>query len=88
MEDRLAQLITQGEQLVLLGGADVSTGPNLGLQDDYLVWRSRCFELLTELGPDSGHLLWELKMDTRSHQFYRASASRVLGVIKAARLLL
>ncbi len=87
MEDRLERLIADGEQLVPLGGDDVSTGPNRGLQDNYVVWRSRCVELLTELGTNSGHLLWELKMDTRSHQFYQASASRVLGVMKAARLL-
>ena len=88
MEDRLELLIAEGEQLVPLGGGDVSTGPNRGLQDNYSVWRSRCLELLTELGPGSEHLLLELKMDTRSHQFYQASASRVLGVMKAARLLM
>ena len=48
MEDRLERLIAEGEQLVPLGGGDVSTGPNRGLQDDYVVWRSRCVELLTE----------------------------------------
>ena len=69
------------------GGSDVSTGPNWVLHHEYVVWRSRCVELLTELGPNSGHLLWELKMDTRSHQFYQASASRMLGLMKAARLL-
>ncbi len=85
--DRLERLIAQGEQLVPLGGDDVSTGPNRGLQDDYLAWRSSCVDLLTELGPTAGHLLWELQWDTRSQRFFRDSASRVLGVMKAARLL-
>ena len=85
--DRLDRLIAEGEQLVPLGGGDVSTGPNRGLHDDYFVWHSRCVALLKELGPSAGHLLWELESDTRSHQFYQASASRVLGVMKAARLL-
>ena len=87
MEDRLERLIAEGKQLVPLGGGDVSTRPNWGLHHEYFAWRSRCVDLLMELGPDSGHLLWELKMDTRSYQFYQASASRVLGVMKAARLL-
>ena len=86
--DSLERLISEGEQLVPLGGGDVSTGPNSDLQNDYVAWRSRCLELLTELGPGSEHLLVELKMDTRGHQFYQASASRVLGVMKAARLLI
>ena len=78
----------EGDQLVPLGGADVSTGPNFELQDDYVAWRSRCVALLGELGPTAGHLLWELQWDTRSQRFYQASASRVLGVMKAARMLL
>lgn len=78
VEDRLDRLIAEGERLVPLGGGDVSTGPNLEFQDDYFAWRSRCVELLTELGPDSEHLLWELQWDTRSKRFFRASASRVL----------
>ena len=87
MEDRLAQLITQGEQLVPLGGRDVSSGPNHELHDDYVAWRTRFVALLKELGPTATHLLWELESDTRSGQFYQASASRVLGVMRAARLL-
>ena len=74
--------------MVPLGGDDVFTGPNRGLQDDYVAWRSKCVGLLRELGPAAGHLLWELEADTRGQQFYRASASRVLGVMKAARLTL
>ena len=85
--DSLERLISEGEQLVPLGSGDVSTGPNSDLQNDYVAWRTRCVALLGELGPDSGHLLWELESDTRSHQFYQASASRVLGVMKAARLV-
>ena len=87
MEDRLERLIAEGEQLVPLGGGDVSTGPNRWLHDDYFAWRFRCVELLTELGSTTEHLLWELKMDTRSHRFYQSSGSRVLGVMKSARHL-
>ena len=85
--DRLDRLIAEGEELVSLGGGDVSTGPNHELQDDYRAWRTRCVALLTDLGPDAGHLLREVESDTRGQQFYQASASRVLGVMKAARLL-
>ena len=69
-----------------LGGDDVSAGPNSELQFDYLVWRTECIELLADL-PDASHLVRELASDTRGEQFYKASASRVLGVMKAARLL-
>ena len=85
--DRLDRLIAEGEQLVPLSRGDVSTGPNLELQDDYVAWRSTCVQLLRELGPTAGYLLWELESDTRGQQFYRASASRVLGVMKAAQRL-
>ena len=85
--DRLNQLIATGEQLVPLGGVDASTGPNKDVQVDYHAWRTRCVELLKELGPDAGYLLREVESDTRGEQFYRASASRVLGVMKAARLI-
>ena len=87
MEDRLERLIAEGEQLVPLGGPDVLSGPNRRLHDDYFAWRYRCVALLEELGPTAGHLLRELEADTRSYQFYQASASRVVGVMKAARLL-
>ena len=87
MSVRLERLIAEGERLVPLGGDDVFTGPNLAQHDYYFVWHSRCVALLTELGPAAGHLLSELEADTRGQQFYQASASRVLGVMKAARLL-
>ena len=87
MMDRLDRLIVAGEQLTPLGGADVSAGPNRELQFDYSVWRTECIELLTDL-PDASHLVWELASDTRGEQFYKASASRVLGVMKAARVLI
>ena len=85
--DRLDRLIAEGEQLVPLGGDDVSTGPNWGLHHEYFAWRSKCVNLLRELGPTAGHLLRELESDTRTYQSYQASASRVLGAMKAARLL-
>ena len=87
MRDRLERLVRQGEMLAPHGGARVITGPNLELQNEYRVWRSQCVEVLRELGPDAGHLLREVESDTRGEQFYKASASRVLGVLKAARLL-
>ncbi len=85
--DRLDRLIAEGEELIPLGGRDVSAGPNRELQNDYVRWRSKCIALLTELGPDAGRLLLEVESDTRGQQFYKASASRVLGVLRSARLL-
>ena len=87
MSDILERLIVEGEHLVPLGGGGVSTGPNRELQDDYVAWRTRCVALLKNLGSDAWRLLWELESDTRGEQFYGASASRVLGVMKATRLL-
>ena len=87
LSDRLDRLIAAGQQLVPLGGVDVSSGPNKDVQVDYHAWRTRCVDLLKELGPDAGRLLLEVESDTRGEQFYLASASRVLGVMKAARLL-
>lgn len=86
MIDRLDRLIANGEQLVPLGGVALSSGPNKEVQGDYHAWRARCVELLRELGPDAGQLLREVESDTRGEQFYVASASRVLGAMKAARL--
>ena len=87
LSDRLDRLVAEGEQLVPLGGVDVSSGPNKRLDVDYRAWRTRCVAFLTDLGADAGHLLREVETDTRGKQFYQASASRVLGVMRAARLL-
>ena len=86
MSDRLERLIAKGEQLVPLGGVNVSSGPNKDVDVDYRAWRMRCVDLLADLGPDARYLLREVESDTRGQQFYQASASRVLGVMKAARL--
>ena len=87
ISERLDRLVAEGEELVSLGGGDISTGPNKELQNDYVAWRSTCVALLRELGTDSERLLLELELDTRGRQFYRASASRVLGVMRAAQRL-
>ena len=82
--DRLDGLIERGEALVPKGG-DYPTSYNEELQADYFHWREQCIEAIQELGEDTRHLLDELESDKRGSRFYKTSASRVLGVTRAAR---
>ena len=86
--ERLDELIRQGQELVPKGGTDLLEGYNRQLQADYTSWRELCMVFLNGLGAASQHLRHELESDTRGSYFYRSSASRVLGVIRAARLIL
>ena len=83
----LDELIEEGEELVPKGGRDLAAGHNSELQAEYSTWREQCVAFLKDLGAVSQHLLRELESDTRGPYFYQSSASRVLGVIKAARFV-
>lgn len=85
--DRLDELIREGEELVPRGGKDLVSGHNRELQAEYSTWRDQCVAFLKELGTASENLLHELNSDTRGQFFYLSSASRVLGVIRAARFV-
>ncbi len=85
--DRLDKLIREGEELVPKGGKDLVEGYNRQHQAAYASWHERCMVALNEIGPAANYLLHELASDTRGSYFYQSSASRVLGVIKAARLI-
>ena len=85
--ERLDELIRAGQELVPKGGRDLVEGHNRQLQADYASWRELCTVFLNELGAASQYLRHELESDTRGPYFYQSSASRVLGVIKAARLI-
>ena len=84
--DQLDKLIREGEKLVPKGGKDLVEGYNRQHQAAYATWRERCMVALNEIGPAANYLLHELASDTRGSYYYQSSASRVLGVIKAARL--
>ncbi len=84
---RLDELIREGEELVPEGGRDLVEGYNRQHQAAYASWRERCMVALNEIGPAANYLVHELASDTRGSYFYQSSASRVLGVIKAARLI-
>ena len=82
--DRLDELIQKGEQLYPQGG-DYPDSYNKELQEEYQFWRAGCIALIEELGDTARHLREELRSDARGQFFYKTSASRVLGAIKAAR---
>ena len=85
--DRLDELTREGEELVPKGGKDLVEGYNREHQAAYASWREQSMAALEEIGPAANYLLHELAYDTRGSYFYQNSASRVLGVIKAARLI-
>ena len=85
--DRLDKLIREGEELVPKGGKDFLEGYDRQHQAAYASWRELCMVFLNELGAASQHLRHELESDTRGSYFYQSSASRVLGVIRSARLI-
>ncbi len=85
--ERLDKLIREGENLVPKGGKNLVEGHNRQHQDAYAYWRERCIAALDEIGPAAEYLLHELASDTRGSYFYQSSASRVLGVIRAARFI-
>jgi predicted nucleotide-binding protein len=83
LKDNIEQLIRIGESLLPKGGSEFD-GYNGEYQPEYVSWRLQTFSILDELGKSASLLLKELQDDTNGAYFYQSSASRILGVLKAA----
>jgi predicted nucleotide-binding protein len=83
MEDNIKKLIAEGKILAPKGGSEFG-GYNGELQPDYVSWRLQVFSVLDEIGKPAKILLNELEKDKNGSYFYSSSASRILGVLNAA----
>src|SRR4030042_6365570 len=79
----LKDLIKEGETLTPLGGG-ITHGWNSERQPDYVSWRLQAIAAIQELRNISKPILKDLEEDKHGPFFYKESASRVLGALKAA----
>lgn len=86
ISQRLEELVQTGENLVPRAGSYFAP-VDARLQLDYLAWRTAGIEAVRELAEPAYHLVRELQSDSRGKCFHTASASRMLGVLKAARFI-
>lgn len=84
--EHLDKLVQVGEALIPKAGS-YFVSVDARLQSDYAAWRTDSISAITELGQPAERLLRELQSDSRGTRFHTASASRTLGVLKAARFL-
>jgi hypothetical protein len=78
---RLEELITQGTQLVPLGGFEFS-GYNARMQNKYLEWRKASLEALEQVGPIGFPHKNKILGDANGGYFFQASAQLILNQIK------
>lgn len=78
---RFEGLITQGTQLVPLGGFDHS-GYNARMQNKYLEWRKACLELLEQVGAIGFPYKNKILGDANGGFFFQASAQLILNQMK------
>ncbi len=83
MVDIINKLIEEGNSLAPVGGSEFS-GYNSELQPDYVSWRLQVFSILDDIGEPAQILVKELEKDKNGSYFYKNSASRILGILKAA----
>lgn len=74
---KLEQLVSQGAQLVPLGGFDFS-GYNARLQNKYLDWRKGCLEILDRVGPIGVPYKNKILADANGGYFFQSSAQLIL----------
>lgn len=78
---RFEDLISQGTQLVPLGGFEHS-GYNARLQPKYLEWRKHCLELLDQIGPIGFPYKNKILGDANGGFFFQPSAQLILNQMK------
>ncbi len=78
---RLEELVTQGAELVPLGGFDFS-GYNARLQEKYAQWRKSCLEALEQAGPIAVPYKNKILGDQNGGYFYQSSAQLIYGSTK------
>lgn len=78
----IEQLIAEGERLSPQGGTPF-LGYNGDLQPEYVSWRLQAIDAIQQLGQSAKSLLKEIEADSQGSYFYKSSADRVLGALKA-----
>ncbi|MDE2485284.1 MAG: nucleotide-binding protein, partial [candidate division NC10 bacterium] len=78
----IEQLIAEGERLRPQGGTPV-LGHNGDLQPEYVSWRLQAIDAIQQLGQSAKSLLKEIEADSHGSYFFKSSADRVLGALKA-----
>ncbi|MEK7669882.1 MAG: TIR domain-containing protein [Bacteroidota bacterium] len=78
---KLDDLLTQGTQLVPLGGFDFS-GYNARLQNKYLEWRKGCLETLEAVGPIGFPYKNKILGDQNGGYFFQSSAQLIQYCMK------
>lgn len=78
----ILELIIEGEQLAPQGSQGIAYDDTL--QPDYLSWRRRAIAAIRELRPQTERVVSDLENDPDGPYFYRKSANRVLGELRAA----
>ena len=78
---RCEELLTQGTQLIPLGGFDFS-GYNARLQNKYLEWRKACLELLEQVGPIGFSYKTKILGDSNGGFFFQSSTQLIVNQVK------
>ena len=78
---KLEELLTQGAQLVPMGGFEFS-GYNARLQNKYLEWRKGCLETLEAVGPIGFPYKNKMLGDQNGGYFFQSSAQLIQNCMK------
>lgn len=78
---KFEELVTQGQQLLPLGGFEFS-GYNARLQNKYLEWRKACLEALEQVGPIGFPYKSKILGDANGGYFFQSSAQLIVNQIK------
>ena len=78
---KLEELLAQGEQLVPMGGFEIS-GYNARLQNKYLEWRKGCLETLEVVGPIGFPYKNKMLGDQNGGYFFQSSAQLIQNCMK------
>ncbi len=78
---KFEELLTQGQQLVPLGGFEFS-GYNARLQNKYLDWRKACLEALEQVGPIGFPYKNKILGDANGGYFFQASTQLIVNQMK------
>ncbi len=80
--ETLQGLISEGEKLAPQGGDALYY--NGDMQPDYLSWRMQAIVAIEEVGATSKHILKDIENDSNGAYFFKDSANRILGSLRAA----
>src|SRR3972149_2368354 len=82
IQNTLRELITTGESLAPKGGDALYY--NGDLQPEYVSWRLQAISAIQDLGQAAKPILKDLDSDEQGPYFFKSTAQRVLGGLRAA----